>query len=286
MIRATGPMATANPVRFSTKYQDDEAGLVYYGYRYYSPSLGRWLSRDPIGEADFANSFGFCYNGPLNGFDPQGLLTYSQKIEFQGLIDSITAKLYAREFSPCAAFAYLFARLSDLDRGWVPGVVDADQFVQDAIYYLADFNFVRLRIRRLGRVLLGRTEFANGWQQPLWLGSHVGDPALGGQGRRAGYVQFLGDRDPTGRHDHFLANFFAGYTFGRVSFLLPSTRDPDGSQTDTYVNTVGRELGIMTLFGRLPSREQLNQITYSLLCDERCSDEWRKHGPLSDDDLK
>jgi hypothetical protein len=24
--------------------------LVYYGYRYYSPGLGRWVSRDPIGE--------------------------------------------------------------------------------------------------------------------------------------------------------------------------------------------------------------------------------------------
>ncbi len=24
-----------------------ESGLVYYNYRYYSPELGRWLSRDP-----------------------------------------------------------------------------------------------------------------------------------------------------------------------------------------------------------------------------------------------
>lgn len=49
-IVATGDLAQNNPFRFSTKYFDDEAGLSYYGYRYYSPSLGRWLSRDPIGE--------------------------------------------------------------------------------------------------------------------------------------------------------------------------------------------------------------------------------------------
>jgi len=50
LIRATGPMAKVNPFRFSTKHQDEETGLVYYGYRYYDPSTGRWPSRDPIGE--------------------------------------------------------------------------------------------------------------------------------------------------------------------------------------------------------------------------------------------
>jgi RHS repeat-associated protein len=50
-IRSTGPMAKANPFRFSTKYQDDETDLLYYGYRYYSTSTGRWLSRDPIAES-------------------------------------------------------------------------------------------------------------------------------------------------------------------------------------------------------------------------------------------
>ena len=33
----------------STKYFDDETELVYYGYRYYSPELGRWANRDPLG---------------------------------------------------------------------------------------------------------------------------------------------------------------------------------------------------------------------------------------------
>jgi hypothetical protein len=37
----------SNPIRFSTKYTDDETGLVYYGHRYYAPGQGRWTSRDP-----------------------------------------------------------------------------------------------------------------------------------------------------------------------------------------------------------------------------------------------
>jgi len=50
LIRATGPMAKGNPFRFSSKYQDDETDLLYYGLRYYSPSTGRWLNHDPIEE--------------------------------------------------------------------------------------------------------------------------------------------------------------------------------------------------------------------------------------------
>jgi RHS repeat-associated protein len=54
VIRATGPMAKANPFRFSTKYQDDESDLLYYGHRNYNASTGRWLSRDPVVESGFA----------------------------------------------------------------------------------------------------------------------------------------------------------------------------------------------------------------------------------------
>src|ERR1700734_3770224 len=53
LIRQSGPMAKLNPFRFSTKYDDDETDFLYYGYRYYNPSTGRWLSRDPIVELGF-----------------------------------------------------------------------------------------------------------------------------------------------------------------------------------------------------------------------------------------
>jgi len=53
VLRSTGPIAKANPLRFSTKYQDDETDLLYYGYRYYIASMGRWLSKDPLSEESF-----------------------------------------------------------------------------------------------------------------------------------------------------------------------------------------------------------------------------------------
>lgn len=71
-LRATGPMAKKNPFRFSTKFADGESGLVYYGYRYYSPGLGRWISRDPIKEQGGRNLCCFVDNDPLNAQDVLG----------------------------------------------------------------------------------------------------------------------------------------------------------------------------------------------------------------------
>ena len=94
-------IADDNPFRFSTKYLDsDEArkrvdgdakgvarraeeagalwammrqsGLIYYGFRYYSASLGRFLNRDPIGEAGGTNLYAFVENDPVNGWDYLG----------------------------------------------------------------------------------------------------------------------------------------------------------------------------------------------------------------------
>ncbi len=73
MLRATGPLAFTNPFRFSTKFQDDETGLLYYGYRYYDPQTGRWLSRDPIQESDGGNIYAFVHNAPAGQFDVAGL---------------------------------------------------------------------------------------------------------------------------------------------------------------------------------------------------------------------
>jgi hypothetical protein len=48
-------------------------GMLYYGYRYYSPELGRWLSRDPIGERGGINLYGMVGNNPVNWWDYLGL---------------------------------------------------------------------------------------------------------------------------------------------------------------------------------------------------------------------
>jgi len=46
--------------------------LYYYGYRYYDAELGRWVSRDPIGESGGVHLYGFVRNEPAGHSDPFG----------------------------------------------------------------------------------------------------------------------------------------------------------------------------------------------------------------------
>lgn len=59
--------------RFSTKYQDAETGLLYYGYRYYQSRLGRWVNRDPIEEEGGLNLSEFVGNDSVQFVDAFGL---------------------------------------------------------------------------------------------------------------------------------------------------------------------------------------------------------------------
>ena len=73
VIRATRPMAKANPFRFSAKYHDDETDLPGCGYRYYSASTRRWLSKDPLGEMGGVNLYYMTRTNPIDRCDQFGL---------------------------------------------------------------------------------------------------------------------------------------------------------------------------------------------------------------------
>ncbi|MBC2595892.1 RHS repeat-associated core domain-containing protein, partial [Ruficoccus amylovorans] len=79
-LRATGAAVAELNYRFSTKYTDPESGLLYYGYRYYDPVVGRWLSRDPIGEQGGVNLYAFVGNDGVNGWDYLGQISLGLKI--------------------------------------------------------------------------------------------------------------------------------------------------------------------------------------------------------------
>ena len=72
LIASSGSMANTFSFRYSTKYFDPETGLYYYGYRFYSPDLMRWITRDPIGEEGGHNLYLFCKNLPLSVIDMLG----------------------------------------------------------------------------------------------------------------------------------------------------------------------------------------------------------------------
>jgi RHS repeat-associated protein len=49
------------------------SGVRFYGYRYYNPELGRWLSRDPIEERGGVNLYAFVGNSTVDYVDYLGL---------------------------------------------------------------------------------------------------------------------------------------------------------------------------------------------------------------------
>jgi len=58
---------------FSGKHYDTDAGLYYYGFRWYDPQAKRWTQPDPSGLAEGLDLYQFCGNDPVNQVDEDGL---------------------------------------------------------------------------------------------------------------------------------------------------------------------------------------------------------------------
>ena len=65
--------AIGNPYMFTGREYDQETGLYYYRARYYSPTLGRFLQRDPLGYVDGMNLYEYVGGNANNFIDPFGL---------------------------------------------------------------------------------------------------------------------------------------------------------------------------------------------------------------------
>jgi RHS repeat-associated protein len=285
-IRVTGPMGKTNPIRFSTKYTDDESDFLYYGYRYYNPSTGRWLNRDPVGETGSPILYGFANNDSLKSTDFLGLfLTQNDHRNFQRFIDKLTIMIKNGEVSPCSGFAFLFGKLFELENKWWIGYARQwGDTLNDAVYYFTSWPSAQI----LGFTKVGSIQYfgnvtppwKNNWTRPNWLSTH------NNQGNKQGYIQYFGgptDDDESGRHDHLIVNAWGQYmanTSPLGSLSLPSVQDT--SLTDTMVNQYGRDLENHK--GRW-TREELNKWIYERICNEKCLKVKHK-GPLRENIIK
>lgn len=84
-IRSEDTAGTENPFGYSGQYTDKETGLVYYGKRYYNPSMGRFINKDPIGLDGGHNLYAFVGNNPLNSWDVRGMRDWAQPNAWQGV---------------------------------------------------------------------------------------------------------------------------------------------------------------------------------------------------------
>jgi RHS repeat-associated protein len=104
---STGPLAKANPFRFSTKHWDDLTGLGYWGYRYYHPDMGRWLSRDPLGEVAFFDLLRL--RGP-------SVTTFSHAYPPPALSGPVPNAVVSRSIAPASREEYLFTKNDPVDK--------------------------------------------------------------------------------------------------------------------------------------------------------------------------
>jgi len=69
-------------IRFPGQYDDEETGLHYNRFRYYDPSIGRYVSADPLGQFgggprnSDTNLYAYVSSNPVNWFDPLGLFVW------------------------------------------------------------------------------------------------------------------------------------------------------------------------------------------------------------------
>jgi len=68
----------------------DATGLYYYGARYYDPTIGRFISGDPLvpkpSDPQSLNRYSYCRDNPLTGIDPLGLFT-EDELEAAGIYE-------------------------------------------------------------------------------------------------------------------------------------------------------------------------------------------------------
>src|SRR5436189_2634301 len=71
--QSTTVSGTKNPdFNFTGFYRHAKSNLDLATYRAYDPELGRWLSRDPIGENGGLNLYKYGANSPIVHIDPSG----------------------------------------------------------------------------------------------------------------------------------------------------------------------------------------------------------------------
>jgi RHS repeat-associated protein len=79
---------------------NDESGLYTVRFRSYSPTLGRWLERDPAGYVDGMGLYEYVRGGPIAAVDPWGLQAAPPDWDHERDMDALGVPMFLENFSP------------------------------------------------------------------------------------------------------------------------------------------------------------------------------------------
>jgi RHS repeat-associated protein len=99
---------SSNPFQYTGR-ENDGTGLYYYRARYYNPSLGRFVSEDPIGFQSGPNLYAYAGGDPISYTDPQG---EQEALVVRGGIYVIGGETLAEEIGAAASRYGLAGRLA------------------------------------------------------------------------------------------------------------------------------------------------------------------------------
>ena len=75
-----------NPFRYRSYYYDSDIQMYYLQSRYYDPEVGRFINCDDVNYIGLTessgsyNPFAYCENNPVDGWDPEGNVGYTQNL--------------------------------------------------------------------------------------------------------------------------------------------------------------------------------------------------------------
>jgi RHS repeat-associated protein len=142
--------SSTNAWRYSSKRVDPETGFIYFGRRYYFPSIGRWLTPDPLWFADGPNLYAYVHNRPMTSIDPDGQFAFLIPIALSLALDYCMPTIMAG----LAEYAVGGSVAASVLSGFASGYCDPLSSAFDSeTYSLGDADVASFLCNRAGMLL-------------------------------------------------------------------------------------------------------------------------------------
>ncbi|CAI1244823.1 RHS repeat domain-containing protein [Serratia quinivorans] len=193
-------------IRYSGK-ERDATGLYYYGYRYYQPWVGRWLSADPAGTIDGLNLFRMVRNNPVTLMDNDGLAPGNRYIYFPMIHEKRILRItYENAYREAVGKSLVIPVVEESKMSLFRRAVD-DHFLQDkGGEYIEKYKEPRDKI--LSRVVSDLEGMTPDDHFIINAHGHAGDP------------RFYPDRGFDGYYEKNALNWFASHAETQAEILV------------------------------------------------------------------